>query len=57
MLDVDGTTHRTSRYWAPENLPELRLRHVDDYVETLTELFTAAVSSRLRSARPVGDHA
>ena len=53
MLDVDGTALRTSRYWAPENLPELRLRHVDDYVETLTELFTAAVSSRLRSARPV----
>ncbi len=42
------------RYWSPENVSELRLKTDDDYVDAFMEVFTQAVSTRLRSLRPVG---
>ena len=45
---------KTERYWFPENVSELHLKSDDDYVEAFLEVFTRAVSARLRSRRPVG---
>lgn len=44
---------RMWRYWEPA-VDELRLRNNDEYLEAFREKFTAAVTSRLRSAYPVG---
>jgi asparagine synthase (glutamine-hydrolysing) len=42
------------RYWFPENVPELALKTDDEYVEAFLEVFTQAVSARLRSDKALG---
>lgn len=37
------------QYWFPENLPDIRMRSYDDYVERFLELFARAVRVRLRT--------
>jgi asparagine synthase (glutamine-hydrolysing) len=44
---------RITRYWHPENLPELRLRNDGDYVDAFVERYDAAVRARLRTRRRV----
>ena len=52
-LRVSRDGLRIWRYWQPA-LDELRLRNDGEYLEAFREKFTAAVTSRLRSAYPVG---
>lgn len=42
------------RYWFPENISTLRLRSDGEYVEAFLEVFTRAVSDRLRSPSRAG---
>lgn len=53
-LTIDGSGHRTWRYWDID--PSHRIRHPrdEDYVEEFQDLFVTAVRDRLRSHRPVG---
>lgn len=50
---VSRSGFRTWRYWEPA-AEELRLKSDGEYQEAFREKFTAAVTSRLRSAHPVG---
>jgi asparagine synthase (glutamine-hydrolysing) len=43
-----------NQYWSPEPVSELRLKSDAEYVEAFLEVFTQAVTARLRSHRPVG---
>lgn len=52
-LLVSRTGIRTWRYWEPAT-EELRLKNDREYQDALREKFTEAVTSRLRSAYPVG---
>ncbi len=47
---------QTSRYWSPDDAPELRLGNAADYTEQLLFLFRQSVQCRLRSAFPIGSH-
>ena len=51
---VTADRAKAERYWFPENISELHLKSDDEYVEAFLEVFTKAVSARLRSQRPVG---
>ena len=55
-LSLKGTDVQLSRYWSPEDAPELRRANPAEYVEELRHLFRQAVESRVRSAFPVGAH-
>lgn len=46
--------HRIDRYWRPEDLPELRYRCDEDYVEAAREKFLEAVRCRLGSDAVLG---
>lgn len=52
-LSVNEKGLRIWRYWKPET-QELRLKNDGEYHEAFKEKFTDAVTSRLRSAYPVG---
>lgn len=43
-----------SRYWQVDSTKELRLSSDEEYTDAFREIFTAAVSSRMRSAGTVG---
>jgi len=45
-----------SRYWSPEEAPEVRLATAAEYAEQLGILFRQSVECRLRSAFPIGSH-
>src|SRR5918995_2294314 len=51
---VDGSGHRTWRYWDID--PEFRIEYSseEEYVEHFLEVFLEAVRCRLRSTKPVG---
>lgn len=53
MLVTPGKA-QAERYWFPENVSELHLKSDDEYVDAFLEVFTRAVSARLRSRSPVG---
>ena len=53
-LTITGREIVKRRYWRAEETPELHLPRVEDYHERFLELYQAAVTSRLRSIRPVG---
>ena len=53
MLVAPGRA-KTERYWFPENVSELHLKSDDEYVDAFLEVFTRAVSARLRSRHPLG---
>ncbi len=55
-LTVTAAGLQTSRYWSPDDAPELSIATSDDYAERLKFLFRQAVACRLRSAFPVGSH-
>ncbi len=44
---------KTERYWFPENVSELHLKSDDEYVDAFLDVFTRAVSDRLRTQHPV----
>jgi len=52
-LTVDKSGLRTESFWNPEELPELRLKNDEEYLEGYLELFDQAVEARLRSAFPL----
>jgi asparagine synthase (glutamine-hydrolysing) len=47
------SSFRISRYWHPEDLPELRLRDDREYVEAFVEKYDRAVRTRLRTSRRI----
>jgi asparagine synthase (glutamine-hydrolysing) len=53
QLVITERACRLSRYWHPEELPELRLRDDGEYVDAFVELYDAAVRARLRTPRRV----
>jgi asparagine synthase (glutamine-hydrolysing) len=54
VLIVDENNLEIRRYWQPKPLDKKNLRSNKDYEEEFKALFTKAVTSRLRSAYPVG---
>lgn len=55
-VTVTAEGWRSERYWKPEDLPDLRLRRDDDYVEALREVLDQAVTACLRGVHPIGSH-
>ncbi|MBW7885001.1 MAG: hypothetical protein H3C34_20670 [Caldilineaceae bacterium] len=55
-LMVQAGRTKTQVDWEPQPQPELRLESDAAYAERLRELLAAAVTCRLRGARPVGVH-
>jgi asparagine synthase (glutamine-hydrolysing) len=53
-IAVKQETVKVKRYWYLEDTPRLRLKSDEEYVEAFLEIYSEAVRSRLRSARPVG---
>lgn len=53
-MTITSDSARADRYWFPEHIPELKLKTDDEYVEAFMDVFTKAVSSRLRGQKPVG---
>lgn len=43
-----------SKYWNLEDVPVIRLKNDDDYLDAFNELFLKAVKSRIRSRLPIG---
>ena len=56
ILSIDRTQVRKSRYWSPEEAPELRFIGVDDCSEQLGELLEASVEARVDAAGVTGCH-
>jgi asparagine synthase (glutamine-hydrolysing) len=52
VIDEQGVDER--RYWFPESLPLLQMKHDDDYVERFLELYRDAVACRVVSVDKVG---
>lgn len=52
VVDPDGI--RCSRYWFPENAPDVRFRRSDDYLDACRDLVTEAVRCRLPKSLKVG---
>ncbi len=42
------------QYWHPREIPDVRFRRDEEYVEAFLDIYGTAVRSRLRSHRPVG---
>jgi asparagine synthase (glutamine-hydrolysing) len=55
-LIVTATGVQLSKYWSPEDAPEVRLATDADYAEQMRILFQESVECRLRSAFPIGSH-
>ena len=55
-LTVSNTEVLTHRYWFPENIKIDHSLSMEDAVKKFNELFNLSVSSKLRSAYPVGAH-
>ncbi|MFN8666072.1 MAG: asparagine synthase-related protein [Gemmatimonadaceae bacterium] len=54
LLEVDGSSVRTERWWSPWNVPPLQLGSDEAYVEGFREVFRAAVQAQLRAEGDVG---
>lgn len=52
-LRVDGTSVENERYWHPEKFATIRYKDDHEYVDHFLHLYTEAIRSRLRSARPI----
>jgi len=55
-LTLTSAGVQLSRYWSPEDAPEVRLATDADYAEQMRILFEDSVECRLRSAFPIGSH-
>jgi len=55
-LSITNNKVEIKRYWFPERIKINRSLNMEDASKKLNELFTQAVSVRLRSAYPVGGH-
>ena len=55
LVIAKGKT-KLERYWAPEDVPDVRLPSDEAYAERLRELLEEAVRCRLRTPYPVGSH-
>ena len=53
-LTVTNGKVETGRYWSPQELPPIRLKTDDEYIEAFLEVYSEAVRCRLRCSRPVG---
>jgi asparagine synthase (glutamine-hydrolysing) len=51
MVRVGRGVFAKERFWDPENIPDLRLKSDEDYVEAFRERLDAAVKARMRSCR------
>jgi asparagine synthase (glutamine-hydrolysing) len=49
IVQVRGETCSKSRFWDPENIPEIRFKNDGDYVEAFKERLDEAVRANLRS--------
>jgi asparagine synthase (glutamine-hydrolysing) len=45
---------QTNQYWRLEDVPELKLKKSQDYIDGFLEVYDRAVRDRLRSHRPIG---
>jgi len=55
-LSVHRQKRTVWRYWRTGQLPELRLRAPEEYLECFREIFDAAVRARLRTRGKIGAH-
>ena len=55
-LAVSAGDLRKTRYWQPQDSPEIRLAGDEEYIEQMRALLEEAVHVRLRSAFPVAGH-
>lgn len=53
-LEVTPGSVRLSRYWSPEDAPEVRLPSSAEYAEAYRELFTRSVAARMRGPARIG---
>jgi len=51
VIRVRGSSFSKAQFWNPENIPDVRFKRDDEYVEALRERLHAAVKARLRSRR------
>ena len=56
ILVVDSSGLKLSRYWFPEDTPDVRFSSNGEYAEQMRLLFEEAVRCRFRSAFPSGSH-
>ena len=56
ILSANQTHVRKTRYWSPEDAPELRFTGVDDCAEQLGELLEASVEARVDAVGVTGCH-
>src|SRR5262249_22784368 len=52
IVKVRGTSFSRDRFWDPENIPDVRLKTDNDYLEAFREHLNAAIKARLRSSGP-----
>lgn len=53
-LTLQGNDLKAERYWYLEDVPLLRLKNTDAYVEGFLSIYDRAIRDRMRSHRPVG---
>ena len=53
-LTLQGNDLKIERYWRLEDVPLLRLKNTDEYIEGFLSVYDRAISDRMRSHRPVG---
>jgi len=53
-LEISLNKTEKNRYWSPENTKELKLKPESEYIEAFKEIFTEAVSCRLRNIGKTG---
>jgi asparagine synthase (glutamine-hydrolysing) len=51
MIRLRGLSFSKAQFWNPENIPDVRFKRDDEYVEALRAHLHAAVKARLRSRR------
>src|SRR4029078_3528562 len=49
LVRLDGARLSKDRFWDPTNIPNIRYKKDEDYVEAFQERLTQAVKARLRS--------
>jgi asparagine synthase (glutamine-hydrolysing) len=52
IVRMHGSSFSKDRFWDPENIPDVRFKKDEDYVEAFQEHLDAAVRVRLRGRRP-----
>lgn len=53
-ITITSNKLRVWHYWHPKEVPEIRFRSEQDYLDAFMEIYTESVACRLRSHRPVG---